>query len=108
VEAETTGTERIDHTVEIFDGEGWTTGVEVDETAAMAARERRRGRKRKIMIFKRTGPGSSMNWYAGVNPPCGLFGCRVCGLFLEMMIEDVERACPGLMSGEEDQAIRDH
>ncbi|KAK0769368.1 hypothetical protein LTR02_017854 [Friedmanniomyces endolithicus] len=102
VEAETTRTEGIDHAVEIFDGEGWTTGVEVDETAAMAMRERQRNRKRKIIIFKRTGPGSSMNWYAGVNPPCGLLECRVCGLFLEMMIEHVEKACPALASGEDD------
>ena len=102
MEAETIRTYRIDRTVEIFDGEGWTTGVEVDETAAMAVRERQRNRKRKIIIFKRTGPGSSMNWYAGVNPPCGLLGCRVCGVFLEMMTEDMEKAYPGLVSGEDE------
>ncbi|TKA34949.1 hypothetical protein B0A54_13649 [Friedmanniomyces endolithicus] len=100
VEAETTRTGRREHAVEIFDGEGWTTGVEFDETAAMRARERHR--ERKIMIFKRTGPGSSLNWYAGVNPPCGLLGCRVCGVFLEMMTEDMEKAYPGLVSGEDE------
>ncbi|TKA81038.1 hypothetical protein B0A55_02496 [Friedmanniomyces simplex] len=81
VEAETTRIEPGNDGVELFDGEAWTSGI--DETAV--AVQQRRKRKRKIVIFKRTGPGSSLNW--------------VCGMFLEMMVEETERGCPGLVSG---------
>ncbi|KAK4899647.1 hypothetical protein LTR27_002913 [Elasticomyces elasticus] len=89
VEAETTRSSQRYHKNDTNDGESWSEGDSGEE-------ERK---KRKIIIFKRTGPGNNMNWFQGVNPPCGLLGCRVCGVFLEMMIEDTEKQCPGLMSG---------
>ncbi|KAK5690325.1 hypothetical protein LTR17_025972 [Elasticomyces elasticus] len=89
VEAETTRSSQRYHKNDTHDGESRSEDDSGEETR----------KKRKIIIFKRTGPGNNMNWFQGVNPPCGLLGCRVCGVFLEMMIEDTERQCPELMSG---------
>jgi len=38
---------------------------------------------RSVVIFKRTGPARSMNWY-GENPPCGVLGCGTCRKFVGM------------------------
>ena len=59
---------------------------------------RRTGRKRrgKLVVFKRTGPGTTLNRKAG-NPPCGLPSCRVCSVFIEMYITSIEDKLPIVM-----------
>ncbi|SMY21917.1 unnamed protein product [Zymoseptoria tritici ST99CH_1A5] len=68
-----------------------------------------------MMVFKRSGPGRKKNM-EGENPPCGgeYFPekekgsrwslrnvdaegvCRVCGMFLNMFVQDLEASVPGL------------
>ena len=51
---------------------------------------------RRVIIFKRTGPGKTMNWWAE-NPPCGLPNCKACGVFIRGSVEELEIACLGLV-----------
>ncbi|KAK4948320.1 hypothetical protein LTR10_012854 [Elasticomyces elasticus] len=95
VEAETTRSSQQNHKINTHDGASSSEDDSGDE----------KRKKRKIIIFKRTGPGSNMNWFQGVNPPCGLLGCRVCGVFLEMMIEDTAKQCPGLVSAQPTRCV---
>ncbi|KAF2726047.1 hypothetical protein K431DRAFT_197 [Polychaeton citri CBS 116435] len=61
-----------------------------------ACRAKNVRRKRKLVIFKVTGPGRSMNWYYE-NQPCGMLGCGVCGLMLSLGVSDLEKEAPGLV-----------
>lgn len=46
-------------------------------------------RKRKVIVFKRTGCGKGRNWW-GENPFCGLERCTVCGMFWRLFLAETE------------------
>ncbi|KAK4550430.1 hypothetical protein LTR36_000008 [Oleoguttula mirabilis] len=74
-------------------------------TITTVRRARGRGRRgavakqqeRQIVVFKRTGPAKSMNWFAE-NPPCGLPDCGICGGFVGRGVEQIEERLDGLMA----------